>query len=483
MTKLTFFGGLNEVGGNKILIEDKKTKIFLDFGLSFGLSGKYFADFIQPKKGNALEDYFQLGLLPKLTGIYRQDYLKHMGIDSEERGVDAVLLSHAHLDHIGLLNFLREDIPVFCSEETKKIMEIFDLTSSCEFCKTTPTFKFYTNMKGEKSRWTKQKGQIDRDVRVVKNGETKEVGSMKITAFSVDHSLPGAMGYVIETSDKTIAYTGDIRFHGRYPKLSNNFAEKIAEFEPDILLCEGTRVNETENKTEEWVEKECCKVANNTKGLLVVNYPARDLSRILSMFNSSQGCGRRLVVDFKQALLLQSMNELGYGPKLKDVLVYAQPKSWYLIDHEDAPSNQVEYDYVKWERDLLRLNNLVKTKELKGNQKDYIFFCSDFSIGNLVDINPVAGSGFIRSMCEPFDDEMVIDRERIDNWYDHFGIGKEKRHQIHCSGHANGLDLKKMIEMIKPKTLVPIHTEKPIMLKEFHKDVLLLKKSGEGIEV
>ena len=467
MTKLTFFGGLNEVGGNKILIEDKKTKIFLDFGLSFGLSGKYFADFIQPKKGNALEDYFELGLLPKLTGIYRQDYLKHMKITPEERGVDAVLLSHAHLDHIGLLNFLREDIPVFCSEETKRIMEIFDLTSSCEFCKATPTFKYYINTKGEKSRWTKQKGQIDRDVRVVKNGETREVSSMKITSFCVDHSLPGAMGYVVETSDKTIAYTGDIRFHGRHPELSNNFAEKAAGFDPDILLCEGTRVDETENKTEEWVEKECCKVANDTKGLLMVNYPARDLSRILTMFNSSGDCNRKLVVDFKQALLLDSMNELGYGPKLKDVLVYAQPKNWYLINHGDAPPNQVEYDYVKWERDVLRLDNLVKTKDLKEKQKDYMFFCSDFSIGNLVEIKPVEGSRFIRSMCEPFDDEMAIDRERIGNWYDHFGIGKDKRHQIHCSGHANGLDLKKMIEVIKPKTVVPIHTEHSNTFKKF----------------
>ena len=58
MTKLTFFGGLNEVGGNKILIEDKKTKIFLDFGLSFGLSGKYFADFIQVYDGSELARHF-----------------------------------------------------------------------------------------------------------------------------------------------------------------------------------------------------------------------------------------------------------------------------------------------------------------------------------------------------------------------------------------------------------------------------------------
>jgi ribonuclease J len=37
MVKLTFYGGVNEIGGNKILLEDKKTRIILDFGQSFTL--------------------------------------------------------------------------------------------------------------------------------------------------------------------------------------------------------------------------------------------------------------------------------------------------------------------------------------------------------------------------------------------------------------------------------------------------------------
>ena len=42
MTSLTFYGGVNEIGGNKILLEDQDTRIFLDFGMSFSQSGKYF---------------------------------------------------------------------------------------------------------------------------------------------------------------------------------------------------------------------------------------------------------------------------------------------------------------------------------------------------------------------------------------------------------------------------------------------------------
>ena len=64
MTKLTFYGGVGEIGGNKILLEDQDTKIFLDFGMSFNQSGKYFSAFLSPRNCNGLGDYFATGLLP-----------------------------------------------------------------------------------------------------------------------------------------------------------------------------------------------------------------------------------------------------------------------------------------------------------------------------------------------------------------------------------------------------------------------------------
>jgi hypothetical protein len=35
LTSLTFYGGVNEIGGNKILLEDRDTRVFLDFGKGF----------------------------------------------------------------------------------------------------------------------------------------------------------------------------------------------------------------------------------------------------------------------------------------------------------------------------------------------------------------------------------------------------------------------------------------------------------------
>lgn len=55
--KLAFYGGVQEIGGNKILLEDDDTKVFLDFGMSFSQSGKYFSEFLQPRKCNCIIDF------------------------------------------------------------------------------------------------------------------------------------------------------------------------------------------------------------------------------------------------------------------------------------------------------------------------------------------------------------------------------------------------------------------------------------------
>ena len=70
LVKLTFYGGVNEIGGNKILLEDKKTRVFLDFGQSFTFGSDYFTGWLSARRINGLKDYFELGLLPKLKGVY-----------------------------------------------------------------------------------------------------------------------------------------------------------------------------------------------------------------------------------------------------------------------------------------------------------------------------------------------------------------------------------------------------------------------------
>ena len=76
MTSLTFYGGVNEVGGNKILLEDKDTKVFLDFGMSFGQRGAYFDEFMSPRLATGIKDLLDIA-----------------------KGIDARMLFPIHTDH------------------------------------------------------------------------------------------------------------------------------------------------------------------------------------------------------------------------------------------------------------------------------------------------------------------------------------------------------------------------------------------------
>lgn len=89
MASLTFYGGVNEIGGNKILLEDKTDRILLDFGMSFSEHFKYFDAFLTPRKLNGMGDFYELGLLPRLKGIYRSDYLRWMNEKDEPLAVTA----------------------------------------------------------------------------------------------------------------------------------------------------------------------------------------------------------------------------------------------------------------------------------------------------------------------------------------------------------------------------------------------------------
>jgi ribonuclease J len=123
-TKITFYGGVHEIGGNKFLVEDKGTRIFLDFGMQMGKANQYFAEFVNPRICSGMGDLFEFELLPKLKGLYRKDYAKHMDFDgTEDNEIDAVVLTHAHVDHAAYIHFVRPDIPVYCSEGTKLIMQ------------------------------------------------------------------------------------------------------------------------------------------------------------------------------------------------------------------------------------------------------------------------------------------------------------------------------------------------------------------------
>ncbi|NWJ56971.1 MBL fold metallo-hydrolase [Marine Group I thaumarchaeote] len=482
MTSITFHGGVNDIGGNKFLVKDKDTTVFMDFGMSFSQEGEFFAQFLNARGSNFLTDMFELGMLPKIKGMYRRDYAKHVGFDgNEETEIDAILLTHAHVDHCAYIQYLREDIPIYCSEESKLIMQNFDETGTDQYLTHKEKFQFYKNKTGGVSRATGDKVAYPRNIQIFQSNKEFSIDSIRVEPLPVDHSIPGVHAFILHTSNGSIGNTSDLRFHGRRKDDTEKFVERCAKSDLDILLCEGTRVNKTSSLTEYDVETKVADIVNNTKGLAICGYPIRDLDRLMSFFIAAKNSNRYLVIDMKQAYLLklftesESMKGKYPSPIDKNIKIYIQRGSWGLIDKDlkKFSDKQLYADYAMWQRPFLDYPNAIDYRDIQKKQNEYIFFCSDFRLQDLIDIKPDEGATYIRSLTEPFDLEMELKEEQIKNWFTHFGVIKKDQdwHQIHVSGHGDGEQIKKVIDGANSKKLIPIHTKHDEYHKKWHSNV------------
>jgi ribonuclease J len=489
-SKISFYGGVGEIGGNKFLIEDKGTRIFLDFGMQMGKVNQYFGEFMQPRALNGMGDLFEFGLLPRLKGLYRRDYGKHMEFDgSKEPAYDAVVLTHAHLDHAAYLHYIRPDIPVYCSEPTKLVLQALQETGGKEeYLVFKENFQLYRNAKGEMSRGKGEDYQEARRFVVFENRKTFKLDSIEVEALAVDHSVPGVTGFIIHTSKASIAYTADIRYHGRRAVDTEHFVERCGKSDIDYMLCEGTRVEETESRSEMDVEEDVKAIVKRTKKLVVCAYPPRDLDRLLSFYNAARDSQRDLVIDTKQAYMLklfqtsETWKKVFPRPDDKRIKIYIPRKSWGLVgrDVEHWTEKQLLQDYDLWEREFLDYSNAVNYQDVSASQGDLLHFCSDYQLHQLIDIRPDKGSSYIRSLTEPFDDEMELKEEKVKRWLAHFGlISSEKDwNHSHVSGHGSGDQIKRVIDGTKAKSLIPIHTEHEEYHMKWHRNVISVEANG-----
>jgi len=346
MVSLTFYGGINEIGGNKILVEDKKTRIFLDFGQSFSLLDDYFVEesFLKPRERFGLKDYFEFGLIPKLDGLYCGEALEKTGLSCKEPEFDAVFISHAHFDHVAHLNYLHPGIPIYLGETTKMILDSTAETTNKDFFREGSELKTF------------------------RSGKELSVGNLRITPIHVDHSVPGAYGFLVETSEGVIAYTGDLRQHGPRADMTHEFIEKAKAAEPEALIIEGTRVTGQEkrkNHTEKLVYDESKKVAESKGFLLAMRYP-KDLDRFQTFYKIAKETGRKLVISMKIAHLLLALKN---DPHIK------------LSDPFNDKNIEVYCREMKvykpWEREMM--NKCIGAGEVGERQKELILeldFCN-----------------------------------------------------------------------------------------------------------
>lgn len=471
MTSLTFYGAINEIGGNKFLLEDKDTKIFLDFGMCFARKGLFYEEYLQPRVANGIGDFFAMGLLPDIQGIYRDDLLEMIGRKSEKPIIDAVLLTHAHADHANYACFLHEDIPVYCGECTHLILRAINETAGRNIESEVIDFK-------RRPIVDRRAMPIGRMFATFSTGEKMSVGNLGIEPVHVDHSVPGAYGYIIHTSEGTIVYTGDLRAHGLRADMTNEFIEKAAEEKPDVLICEGTRVGiPVHYFGEQEVKTRSLELISKTKKFVCADFNFKDVDRFQTFYEIAKKTDRKIVLYTKDACMLDYLNKdeilKKKLPRLDDenIIIFLQKRKTGRYDLKD---------YEVWERKYLQQDNVWKAEDINKNQDKVIIMMNFFRLNSLIDIKPEPESIYIHSHSEPLNEEMKIDDERLDNWLAHFKFKEfeynpkkernERRFHCHASGHANEREIKEIIEKIKPKVVYPVHTEHPVMFKDLVKD-------------
>lgn len=448
-----------------------------------GKVNQYFSEFVKPRTCVGMGDLFEFGLLPKVKGLYRKDYAKHMGFDDiGDNDIDAIILSHAHIDHAAYLHYVRPDIPVFCSEATKLIMQAFQETGSFEeYITFKENFQIKPNKNGDYSRVKGDDVKYPRTIEVTDSKKNFKIDSMEIDVIPIDHSLPGVCAFIFHTSNGSIAYTADIRYHGRRSSDTEKFSQTCNNSDIDLLLCEGTRVQENFSKTELDVENEILDIVKETDNLVVCSYPCRDLDRLLSFYNAAVKSERDLVIDLKQAYILKLFQSSKYSsgiyPQVSDkrIKIYIPKKGWGLIGKDTSKWTKklLLEDYDNWADEFIDYDNHVDSSDVSKNQKEMIFYCSDFQLQALMDTRPKENSSYIRSSTEPFDDEMELDQKRVMRWLIHFGLIKKESewNHIHVSGHGSGDQIMKLIQTSNARTLIPIHTEHEEYHKKWHSNV------------
>lgn len=439
MAGLIFYGGVNEIGGNKILLKDKDTKILFDFGQAFNFGVDYFTGWLCPRAVNGLGDHFEFGLLPKIQGLYAKEQLAFTDLPYSEPEIGAVFLSHAHFDHVAHICFVDPQIPVHLGVGTKLFLESMEETSSfCDYGE----HKYRTFRTGKKIR----------------------IDGIEVKPVHVDHSIPAAYGFVIHTSEGTVVYTGDVRMHGPKKNLTEEFIERARGSKPDALICEGTRMalkEKRKNYTEFQVEQLSNKIVSSTDKIVLVAHYSRDMDRFRSFYNVAIKNERKIVVSPKTAYLLSKLihdEHLDLPDPLKDsrILVYYKRKKSGTYD--DA-------DYYGWERQFM--DKMVTYKFVHENQSRLIMDLDFYQFAELIDIKPEQGSHFIHSMSEPFSEEDVED-EVLHNWLDHFEI---LFHQLHASGHLNREQIGHLVTEIDAKRVFPVHTENLHLFKYISENI------------
>jgi len=410
MLQIIIHRGAHTIGGSCVEIRHNTDRILLDLGSPLMRPGGGELD-----ENDLANPSVENGILPEIKGLYRSDTPE----------ISAIFISHSHIDHCGLLNYVHPDIPVFCSPGTHSLIKIGQVF----YPKQSKVF--YDNFK------------------LFEHWKPIELGPFKIISYLIDHSGFDASSFLIEVDNKKIFYSGDFRGHGRKSKLTENLIKKPIQ-NIDCLLMEGTTLggkHQVGFNTEDEVENAFFKVFSNQKDVSFIAAAGSNIDRLVSLYKASRKSRKTLVLDLYTFYVLDQLKKIAPGLPPFDGdnirIYYIRGHAQNIVDYLDKSllykykKRKIEFDEINKHREDMVLK--LPVSELKKISK------------KLISGKPFKNAKLIYSMWQGYLD--------IDSYYEDFcNEYNVEITQIHVSGHAYLKDLKRFAEALNPKKLVPIHT-------------------------
>lgn len=384
-------GGVGEVGKNSTVFEFEDEMLLVDAGVKFPEEELHGVDLVIPDWSYVAERGH------KLQGI---------------------IFTHGHEDHIGGLPFLLmlledvEAVPIYGTMLTLGLIR-------------------------GKLREHNLMGRVV--PYAIDAGQPFKVGSFEIEAVEVNHSVPGAVGYAIQTGGGTVFHTGDFKFDPNPPDgktTDRDFLRRLGDRGVLALFSDCVRVEQPGwTPSETTVHDTLTQILEQAEGRVIVTTFASNLDRLRRVALAAHHLGRKVgVAGRSMEENLRTASDLGYMDVPDDV--------W--IELRDLPNHRPEQ--------LVLLTT--------GSQGEPTSVLSRMSRGDhpFVKVEPEDTVVFSASAV-PGNEETVA--RSIDNLY---RLGARVIYQaihsgVHVSGHAAREELKEMIRLLRPKYCVPLHGE------------------------
>jgi ribonuclease J len=415
--KVCIHRGTKQIGGSCVEIEASGSRIIVDLGLPL----------------DAVET--DPALVPHISGLREDD-----------PSLLAIVLSHGHRDHWGLIPKVRQDIPIIMGRAAESI-----LRAAADFVPNA----FAPNA-----------------LKYLESGKPLQLGPFVITPHLVDHSGFDAYALEIEAGGRRLFYSGDLRGHGK----KGNLFKYMLKHPPrniDVMLMEGSslgRLDATERfPTEEILEDRFVERFQGTSGMVLVACSAQNIDRIVTIYRAVLKAQRTLIVDAYAAEVLKAT---GYDsiPKpaggWSNIAVFIpQRQRIHLVKKGIAPIVDSYRGFRVW------------PEQLAEHAPRSVMLFRPWMLGDLERAGALTGAQVIWSQWQGYLREGP--GAHLKAYCESRGMPFEI---IHTSGHASVDDLKRLAEAVNPKALVPIHTFEAERYPALFNNVVL-RQDGQCWEV